>query len=261
MCSLLIGCSVPQTPVVPDQLPDQYSVADSEYLDLLRESKSVTAGNGDLSPTEVIRNVVEFVHDNSLHLLDEEYIAYAFKTPYVLKRIMEKHRDDSRRAPHLSCGSRSLVAKEILGNMGIRARLVQVYSDYYPNVEGHRMLEIFNPETKSWEVWDPDYRVTYIDSVTSLRVDIMQLIRDRSMRVIPQSETGRGWALASPSTDLEPKGLHYFKAVMFEGSGSPTSVIVVNQLKFDMKKKFSDGLTFSEWAFKAYGTPRIILIP
>ena len=54
--------------------------------------------------------------------------------------------------------------------------------------------------------------------------------------------------------NLSQKGVEIFQ-------NTPGNIIIVNQKRFDTHKTFSNGLTFTEFAKKAYKNPRTILLP
>lgn len=209
------------------------------------------------SPTAIIKATMEYVHNNSLHLIDDEHKRYAFNIPYVLNKMYLASAGDIKEKPHLSCGPRSYAMRAVLSRFKIYSRLVQVYSDEYETHEGHRLLEVYNLDSQSWEVWDPDYGVTYVDRKTQKPVDILTLVFSDKNKFIPIGISNEGWK----TTKTERLKNNYFKAVLFEkDSGMTNSVIIVNESLFDMDKVFSSGLTFEEWAKKYYAYPRIIIL-
>lgn len=209
------------------------------------------------SPTAIIRATMEYVHNNSLHLIDDEHKRYAFNIPYVLNKMYLASFGDIKEKPHLSCGPRAYAMRVILSRFNIYSRLVQVYSDEYETHEGHRLLEVYNPDSQSWEVWDPDYGVTYVDRETKNPVDILTLVFSDKNNFIPIGISNEGWKI----TKTERLKNNYFKAVLFEkDSGMTNALIIVNESLFDMDKVFSSGLTFEEWAKKYYAYPRIIIL-
>ncbi len=215
------------------------------------------------SATDIIRQTMEFVHDNSLHLIDSEHRKYAFDIPVVIKKLLLTYHGQESEKPHLSCGPRSFVMREVLGCFGITSRLVQIFSDEYDNVQGHRILEVFNPQEKKWEVWDPDYRVIYVDRYTKKPVDIMALVFGDINRIVPKNGIVKGWE----ETATEHLRENYFKAFSLERfdqgiiEGTMNTTIIVNRAKFNVNKIFSAGLTFEEWAVRHYQHPRLIAFP
>jgi hypothetical protein len=162
---------------------------------------------------------------------------------------------NAEQKPHLSCGGRSWAMKMLLIRVNIYSRLVQIYSDEFEEPKMHRLLEVYNPENNSWEVWDPDYGVTYVDQVSRKPVNIMTMVFSDRNKIIPTGESREGWK----ETNTEEIKNKYFKAVMFEkDTGLTNAVIIVNKSLFDIEKVYSSGLNFRDWARTKYAYPRII---
>lgn len=207
---------------------------------------------------DIILASMRYVHENSIHSIDDEYEKYAFNLPVVLDKLILSSKGNASETPHLSCGPRSYAMRAILGHFNIYSRLIQIYSDSFDTVQAHRMLEVFNPDSQNWELWDPDYGVTYVDRETKEPTDIMSLVFSDKDHFMPVGVSYEGWE-DTKSTSLKE---HYFKSVLFEQDrGMTNSVLIINQSIFDITKTFEAGLTFSEWAQHHYSNPRIILLP
>lgn len=213
------------------------------------------------SSYDIIQATMKYVHENSLHLIDDEHKKYAFDIPVVLYKLFLASSGNTAEKPHLSCGPRSLAMMTILREFNIYSRLVQVYSDVSDTVEAHRLLEVLNPATQTWETWDPDYGVRYVDRENGTPVDIMTLVFSNRDNIIPIGLSAKGWV----NTKTKHLKDNYFKAILFEveledGMGD-ADIIVINRSTFNMSKVFSSGYTFREWTKKVYGNPRLILLP
>ena len=249
------------------KLLSAYTKSESEkrkYLSQLDELKNIIKANcSSESPAEIIRQTMEFVHDNSSHPTDGENGKCAIDIPVVVQQLLLVSSGQRNPKPHLSCGSRSFVMRELLGRFGITSRLVQIFSDAYDHVRGHRLLEIFNRDKKEWEVWDPDYRVTYIDRYKKMPVDITALVFGDIERIVPKNGFVTGWT----ETGTEVLRENYFKAFSLERfdrgiiEGTMNTTIIVNRERFKFNKVFSDGLTFEQWAIRHYQYPRFLVFP
>jgi len=232
-----------------------------EYINNLDRIKDLVLKNGPKeTSTDLIRAVMEFVHDNSLHLVDDEHGAHAFNGLLVTQKLLLASQRHENERPHLSCGPRSCLMRDLLTRFGIAARTVQLFSDAHKDVQGHRLLEVFNPETQTWELWDPDYRVTYVDALTKKSLDTMDILLGDLEKVVPKDGNTEGW---KETRTERLKEENYFGAVMLEGFGAQmlNSVGIINKEKFDINKAFSDGLTFKDWTRKNYRDARLILLP
>lgn len=227
------------------------------HAENLRKIKSL-AVSAAARPTETIRSVMHFVHDHSVHPEGGEPEEYAFDMGDLVESLLFAAEGKGRK-PRLSCGPRSYAMKEILLHCGIRSRLIQIFSDDFDPVKPHRMLEVLNPETNAWEVWDPDFRVTYVDRGTGRRLDIVTIIFGRAVTVAPLDEGRMDWDLTRTRHLKE----HYFEAVLFEGinQGMSYRVLMINREKFDPDRRFADGRTFREWAEAQYPYPRLVVLP
>lgn len=236
--------------------PEQ--IAADRYNNLLAVIKQALIKDAS-SNTDVISRALNFVHDNSEHRSDSEQRRYAFNTPLVMQMLYDVHRGVATEKPGLTCGPRALAMKAILDSIGIYSRLVQVFSSNYDSVRGHRLLELHNPDSDRWEVWDPDYRVVYKTVKDGTRVDIMSLITQSLDSIEPWRDDVHGWE----QTGMGEIRANYFQAVLFEHmkGGMKDSLIVVNPLRLDLSKVFEDGARFEAWARRNYGLPRIIILP
>lgn len=210
------------------------------------------------SYTDLIRAVLEYTYNNSVHIVDDEHEIYASNREIILEKMYMASTGNIEERPHLSCGPRSYIMKFILNQFHIYSRLVQIYTDEREEPAGHRLLEVYNPDTKSWEAWDPDNGVVYVDRDTKRPLDILTIIFSDKNTVVPIGVSAEGWE----KTETEHLKKGYFKSVLFEqDSGMKNTEIIVNSALFDMNKVFASGLTFEEWAKKYYAHPRIISLP
>tara|TARA_R110001592_G_scaffold68716_2_gene210749 strand:+ start:1184 stop:1984 length:801 start_codon:yes stop_codon:yes gene_type:complete len=113
-----------------------------------------------------IRN---WVNTNSVHLIDEEHDNYAFNVPEVLSRLNNHALDSGIKdgeKPHLSCGPRAYVMKAILDFMGIQSRIIDLFGltalgEERLKVSPHTLIEVFEADTNTWVLHDPDFNVAY----------------------------------------------------------------------------------------------------
>jgi len=230
-----------------------------QFYNTLDQAKEIIVRNNSPKNFEAtVLSTMEFVHNNSLHKIDKEWEDQAFNIPLVVKKLISASNGQEDQKPHLSCGPRSYAMKMILEQFGITSRLVGIFSDNYKNLGRHRLLEVFNDSRGEWEVWDPDYGVTYTDKNTGQSVDIMHMLTNDLDLIVPVSRNKKGWE-DTKTTKLKDR----FEATLFESfyNGLANSIIVINTNRFDTQKKLEDDLTINEWARKHYGHPRIIQLP
>lgn len=234
-----------------------------DYLAELGRIKGIIDDSSN-SYTDIIRNTAQFVHDNSLHLTDQEYRQYIrgnLKTvlPEIIEKLLLAYQGDESEKPHIACGLRSHAMRAILEQFGIYSRLISIYSDEYEDTQSHRMLEVLHPDTGAWEVWDPDFRVNFVYHDSRKPADIMDLLFGDIERIIPIDAPIEGWE----ETNTKHLKDNFFEAVMFESYfiSTPGNIIIINPKRFDTHKIYSNGKTFAEFAKKAYNYPRMILPP
>jgi hypothetical protein len=183
--------------------------------------------------TEVIDFVREFVYENSIHKMDEEFWEYAYDTPRVLDMLYDTYANDAP-PPHLLCDPRSYAMAEILGNLSIRRRVVYVFTDSLGDeVQSHTFLEVFNEDFERWEVQDPDYNIYWQDSRTGERLSTLQLLLDDLETSIPRSSSQVYVDFA-----LERLKPYYFEVMVYPGGGG-----VVNIERFNQENPYLDALS------------------
>jgi len=176
-----------------------------------------------------------------------------------IQALLKAYESDSTSEKiHLSCGLRSQLMKKILSQFNIYSHIVQFFSDQGTMIKGHRLLEVFNPETRAWELWDPDFRVTYINRNSGRSVDSVFFIFGDKKEIIPKNGEIKGWE-ATKTAHLRDD---FAGAVMFEKmrAASPGNLIIINKNQFDLNKIYSDGSTFKKFASTSLNVPRIILV-
>ncbi|RWX48234.1 hypothetical protein VU01_11693 [Candidatus Electrothrix marina] len=218
------------------------------------ESRSIA------SKTETIDFIRNWVHRNSVHENDPSYdLRDAFNTPKVLSMLWKTH--DAKEDPvNLTCGPRAFAMQMILEGLKIRSRVIMIFTDNYDYCASHTFLEVFNPDTASWEIQDPDYNIYYVDEKTGKRSATLSLIFGDVNSFTPMSGKGKGWRI----NKVEYLKDNYFETIMY---GNPLTavnpVIFVNTDKYNIHKKFKEngGMTFREFANKYYNKPIVIENP
>jgi hypothetical protein len=158
---------------------------------------------------------------------------------------------------NLTCGPRAFAMQTILEGLKIRSRIVMIFTDNFDYCASHTFLEVFNPDTASWEIQDPDYNIYYVEQKTGKRSATLSLIFGDVHSFIPMSGKGTGWKL----NQVEQLKENYFETIMY---GNPLTavnpVILFNADKYNIRKKFkgNDGMTFREFANKYYNSPILI---
>jgi hypothetical protein len=226
--------SLPPMPEVLEE-PSLDEVAAQEMLDEdggLQSILQLIEAQQFQTQTETIDFVRDFVYNNSIHMIDEEFWEYAYDTPRVLEMLYDTYANDAP-PPHLVCDPRSYAMAEILGHLSIRRRVVYVFTDSLGDeVQSHTFLEVYNEDFGRWEVQDPDYNVYWEDTRTGERVSTLQLVLDDLEAFEPRSSSAERVAFA-----LEHLKPYYFEALVYPGGSG-----VVNIERFDHENPFLSDL-------------------
>lgn len=218
---------------------NNYSKINSDYINSIHDESS----------DNIIDFVRNFVNENSIHLIDDEHERYAWDSKIVHKMIYQYYSGKSEKKPHLSCGPRAKIMREILTNMGIKSRNVITFSDNYDNIRSHTYLEVFNSSRGVWEAHDPDFNISYIDINTGKNVSVIDLVFGDIDSIKPKNKKGIGWNIDYGKMGLANLKYKFFDAVLYKES----SIMVVNKHKFDVDKNFKiNNMTFKDFSFKHY---------
>jgi len=129
-----------------------FSKIDNDYIDAKKELAETVKRNASKSINETIDFTRALVYENSIHKEDEEHDSYAFNKQVVTKKIWQAVKGENK--PHLSCGPRVYAMKDILIELNIQSRVVDVI--YSNDLNSHTVLEVYNHEINRWQMHDPD---------------------------------------------------------------------------------------------------------
>lgn len=91
---------------------------------------------------------------------------------------MFNHFMGSGEAPQMWCNGISTTMHSVLKELGIDSRLVFLYGEVPGWISQHTVLEVFNPETQTWQVQDPTYNRYFVDRTTREIAPIDRLVFD-----------------------------------------------------------------------------------
>lgn len=218
----------------------------------------VAHGSPDVAAT--LRAATAFVHAHSEHRIDADHDRYAFDTPRVLQWMWAVAQGETDARPHLSCGPRAYALKAVLDELGLRSRLVQVFSTQGKEVGAHRLLEAWDEHAGCWTAWDADHDVTLVDVATGRPAGVEAWVLGGPGAVAPVRDESRGW---------EGLGLAWlrdqdFAALQFESPdrkvGLRDPVILFDPRRFDPDRRFESGDRFSDWARSMFGECRFVAV-
>lgn len=206
--------------------------------------------------TPTIDAVRQFVYKNSKH--EEPFDKDKWNSELMIKMMISNHRKQAHVRPHMTCGPRSKCMKYILSLIGIKSYMVQVYTDNMDTFASHAFLNVYNNDTKRWEVHDPDYNLIYVDK-NGNRVKVQDLLFNKLDKITPCYDDGnkiiRGWN----SSKITLKN-NYFEAIMlWDAFVNDSSLLIINQERFNpyqVKKDYTltnkKKVNFLQWCNSIY---------
>jgi len=116
----------------------------------------------DFRNTTTVRN---WVNENSVHLIDDEHDSYAFDLAKVVVKVWQYFlTKDSK--PHLSCGPRAYLLKQLLDHLGFATRIIDILEIVKGEPRSHTLLEYYDTSCNKWVMQDPDFNVSYVNTAT-----------------------------------------------------------------------------------------------
>jgi hypothetical protein len=187
----------------------------------------------DFSPADAADHVRNFIFNNSIHKIDEEFYDHWGNQPVIISRILAFYNGERTEPPHMECSSRSNLMRLVMDELGYRTRNIDVYmhAQQYPS---HTFLEFFNLETGNWEAQDVDYNVFWIDRKNYNRVKTEDLIKNNLDNYIPCTAPAFcSWKRTDKDTNL----LHERLALaVINDKKLGERYIIVNTKRFDLNK-------------------------
>ena len=189
---------------------------------------------------------------------DEWYHRYKYDTEKVVATIYLHHQDPEKNPPaHLDCQPCSRALASILHYLGLETRLIALLSDDYDYVASHACLEVYNPDSKTWELHDTGYDVHYVDREDGRVLSALDLLFGDLDQVVPTDDLKSGWDekfAATPSILRD----HYFEVVGYYYV-TKRCFCLINTERIDTKKRFpkNDNANMVEFLNLVYGQPAI----
>jgi hypothetical protein len=215
-------------PSTPTPTPDN---ADANYPAVMAKIVALVKQQNFQTKTEQIDYVREFIYQNSKHGVDAESAKYRLELPVTVQMLWD-YSQTHQNQPLLECSSRTVAMLYILDSLGIRSRMVNVFTSDFDTLRSHTFLEAYNPDSGHWEIQDPDYDIYYVYKANSARVSASQILLEPLDQFQIQSKFPDQVDTASQS--VLP---HYFQAVVFHDELGGVDMGIVNTTRF----KFTGG--------------------
>jgi hypothetical protein len=228
----------------PDSVDASYPQGTDKIVALVKQQNFQTK-------TEQIDFVREFIYQNSQHGLDAESAKYRLELPVTLAMLWSYYQDH-KNPPLLECSSRTVAMMSILDALGIRSRMINLFTSDYDTLRSHTFLEAYNPDNGHWEIQDPDYDVYYIYKTSSARVSTSQILLEPLDQFQPQSNFS-GQVVTASQSILS----HYFQAIVFHDEDGGINVGMVNTSRFSFQ---GGGKDLYSYVKRSFGTVHFLTV-
>lgn len=121
--------------------------------------------------------LMAFVHNNSVHNIDDEFWDDFRNKPRTLDKLLAHARGESTEKPHMECSTRSKLLLPLARKAGFEGHMVDMFK-YHPEYLSHKVVEVKNPETGLWELYDPTYQIFWKNEKTGGRASIHDLVME-----------------------------------------------------------------------------------
>ena len=201
-----------------------------------------------LSPSEIVDRVHQFVQVNSLVDLQKEYDA---DYGDAIELMFNYSQGFSIERPSLLCDGRSTAMLTILRELGIESRLVFLYSPVPGYLAQHTVLEVFNPEQQRWQVHDLARDFYYVDMTSLERVSAARILFGPRKNLAGCPISG-----GDCNTQVIQESIGYFDALRYGW----TFELWVNPDRFPVSRRFEgqNGQNIAE--FISDGNPQKVTI-
>jgi hypothetical protein len=193
------------------------------------------------SATAIIDYTRVLIYDNAIRQPDQ-----TDDKNVVAIQMMYDHIQGQGDKPSLWCDGRATAFMTLLREMGIDSRLIFYYGDNTSQIQEHTMLEVFNPDTQTWEVQDALYNLYYLDAETQQRASVERLVFGPLDTIVVCGET-----IESCSAEAVEEYQKYFEAFRYGYSDT----FWVNPDRFDVSIRFPNN-DFANLAEYLTGNPR-----
>lgn len=158
--------------------------------------KKIQPENFEYNTAELFDTVRNFVKKNSLHKENTIYHKNkSFITDTLIKDLFLYSEGERKNLPHISCTPSAWAMRSILKSMGEETRILLVYHILDSTLWSHTLIEVYNRQSKIWELHDPDLGVYYKDTVTNERLSFLAMKEKPSDQYVPCNGDTCSWDL------------------------------------------------------------------
>lgn len=176
----------------------------------------------------------ELINAHSLHKIESESAPAADITE-IMASLYSYAAGFDESPPLLDAFERAAAYNHLLQAKGYKSRLVTLLE---PSAafRTHKIVEIYNPRTRRWEMQDPDYNVFYTFRGSTQRVSVQDVLSQPLENFQPCTMEGYcHWSSLSPegrnTEDIKP----FFAAAIVHGKNK--EMLYVSEKRFDIHAK------------------------
>lgn len=200
-----------------------------------------------------IDTLMAFVHNNSVHNIDDEFWDDFRNKPRTLDKLLAHAKGESKERPHMECSTRSKLLLPLIRKAGFEAHMVDLFM-YKPQYDSHVVVEVKNPDTGLWEVYDPTYKIHWKNQNTNARASMRDLVFTPNFPFTPCLDEIRcGYGRTDHAFPVPEKVEGFFGLAVLMDDEGQGSVQLNNPERFDLNQKPEGGdKVFCDWAKKRW---------
>lgn len=176
-------------------------------------------GNKSVSHTKRLNLLRSCVHNNSIHMIDNEFYvtAHIGQSEFVRQMLLYAQGKLDKR-PHFECSRRSMVLNDLYKINDYESRMLNVFSFKHDKIWGHVLVEVMNPDIEQFMMHDPTYDVYYKDIETQNPISFEQAVANGEHTFIPCNyENKCSWDMMSPDKRISTKHVTTYWALGYIG--------------------------------------------
>jgi hypothetical protein len=197
--------------------------------------------------------LMAFVHNNSVHNIDEEFWNDFRNKPRTLDKFLSYAKGQSKDRPHMECSTRCKLMMPLVRRAGYDAHMVDIFK-HDAAYNSHVVLEVKNPENGMWEVYDPTFQIYWKNEKTGERASMGDLVFSEEFHFIPCHDENRcGYKRADHGYPPDKSMLDYFGYAVLMNDEGQGETVLNNKSRFDpaQKPEGADKL-FCDWGGKRW---------
>lgn len=166
------------------------SADDTGVCNSLPEKVRQLASGESISIADAAR---EIVHANSERAEGDGFVTAT--DPFEIVERLCRASEGRASRPLLLCGHRAEALQALLDRMGVRTRIVYLFSawDGTGRLYGHALIEALDPLTGRWHAQDPDYNIAF-ENTRGRRLSIAEIVAEGHRdRLVPRNLSSKGW--------------------------------------------------------------------